>query len=192
MKFNNMVQRKAKTADPLRDQLEQKQDPLEIVNDLEALIHTTKRRSRRDEIDLADNFKQRVLYEFERDGRKFSKAWVAKMITSNMVRGSNIIEYTRRMKEIDGSFNQMKGKDCEMDIDELVSAVETSYNKNNECIAKLSGIEGETIELQGKINIERAKLVANLEKIAKLNNSKQTDEDTKLRINNLIKTTAHT
>ena len=171
------------------DHIKQKQDPHEIINDLQTLIQTSKRSGRREEIELADKFKQRVVYEFEREGRQYSKAWITKFSHTNSVHGNNIIEYIKRIKDIDGGFNRMKAKDCQMDIEELVKSVKTSFRKNNECTATLSGVEGQMIELQGKVDRERAALVADLERISRLNNQRQTDEETKLRIQNLIKNT---
>lgn len=189
MKFNHLVQRSAKTAESMDEHIKQKQDPHEIINDLQTMIQTSKRSGRREEIELADKFKQRVVHEFEREGRQYSKAWITKVTHANSVHGNNIIEYIKRLKEIDGAFNQMKAKDCEMDIEELVTSVKTSYRKNNDCIATLSGVEGNIIELQGKVDRERNALVADLERISRLNNQRQTDEETKLRIQNLIKNT---
>lgn len=189
MKFNHIVQRNAKTADPIEEQLKQKQDPHEIISDLESIIQTSKKTGRREEIEMADKFKQRIILDFEREGRQYSKVWITKMTHANEHQGYNIIEYTKRMKEIDSAFNRMKQRDCEMDIKELVSSVQTSYNQNNECIASLSTIEGRMIETQGRIDRERAELVSDLERISKLNSQRQTDEETKLRIENLIKST---
>lgn len=171
----------------MEEQLKQKQDPLEILNDLQDLVQSTKRTGRREEIELADRFKQKVIHEFERDGRQYSRAWITKMTHANNTQGNIIIEYTKRMKEIDAAFNRMKNKDCEMDIAELVNGVHTSYNQNNECIAMLSEIDGQNIETKGKIDRDRASLVADLERISRLNNQRQTDDESKLRIQNLIK-----
>lgn len=189
MKFNHLVQRNAQTADPMEEQLKQKQDPHEILSDLEGLIHSTKRTGRREEIELADKFKQRVIHDFEREGRKYSKEWITRVTHANSLQGANVIGYTRRMKEIDQAFNKMKTRDCEMDIGELVAAVQTSYNQNNDCIARLAGVDGQIIECQGKIDRERAELVADLERISRLNSLRQADEETRLRVENLIKNT---
>lgn len=189
MKFNHVVNRSNKPLDPMEEQLMQKQDPHEILNDIENLASNTRRSGKREELELADKFKQRVLHDFERDGRKYSKEWIVKMTNGNGQLGGNVIQYTRRMREIDDAFTRMKNKDCEMDIEEMVTAVTTSYNQNNDCLAKLSIIEGQMIELSGKIEKDRNELVGNLERISKLNNQRQLDDETKLRIENLIKST---
>ena len=187
MKFNHLVERNAKTADPMDEQIKQKQDPFEVLSDLEGIIHSTKRSGRREEIQLADKFKQRIIHDFEREGRQYSKAWITRFSHANTFQGNGIIEYIKRMKEIDLAFDRMKKTDCEMDIEELVKAVKTSYTKNNDCIAQLSGVEGQIIEIEGKLAKENRERNANLERMSQLNSERQTDAETKLRIENYIR-----
>lgn len=184
MKFNNIVQRSGSANDNLDERIKVKKDPAELLATMQESL--AKRSGRREELEMADKFKQRIVLGFERAGRAYMKEWIIKMSKKNEKQGKQIMTYMNKMHKIDNAFTTMKSSDCEIRIEELIKAVESSYNENNRCLARLSEIEGGIIETEGKHDRAQTSLVADLERISMLNNTKQVDEETRLRIEGML------
>lgn len=187
MKFNHIVTRSVSANQSMDERMKVKRDPVEILAELQASVTRRDPKSKREELEMADKFKQRVLHNFEREGRAYMKEWILKFIRKNEKHGDQVLEYMTRLNQIDNAFNTMKNIEREVRISELVKAVETSYNENNKCQARLADVQGEIIQIQGKHDRAQAELVSDLERISKLNSERQVDEETKLRIETLLR-----
>lgn len=186
LKFNHIVNRSASSSNNIDERLKSKEDPWEVLASLEESANVKKSVGRREELEMADKFKQRVIHGFEREGRAFMKQWILKLSKKNQIQGNYVIDYMTTMKTLDGAFNNMKASDCEMRMQEIVKGVETSYSENNRCLARLSEVEGNIIEIKGKYDRAKERLITDLEKISSLNSKKQMDEETKVIIQNMM------
>lgn len=114
------------------------------------------------------------------------KQWILKLSKKNQLQGDYILEYMNKMRVLDEAFNTMKASDCEVRMNELVKGVETSYNENNRCLARLSEVEGGIIEVKGKFDRAKEDLVSDLEKVSALNSKRQMDEETRAMIDRMM------
>lgn len=187
MKFNHILTRSVSANQSMDERMKVKKDPAEILAELEASVIRRNPKTRREELEMADKFKQRVLHNFEREGRAYMKDWIIRFSKKNEKQGQQVMDYMAKMNNIDNAFNTMKNSEREERIDELVKAVIKSYNENNKCQARLADIEGDMIQIEGKHNREQAELVNDLERISLLNSKRQVDEETRLRIEGLLR-----
>ena len=186
LKFNHIVKRSTSASQNLDERLKTKEDPWEVLATLQESVNTRKTLGKREELEMADKFKQRIIHGFEREGRAFMKQWILKLSKKNEFQAKYILEYMNKMKILDDAFNTMKSSDCEVRMDELVKGVETSYNENNRCLARLSEVEGSIIQVKGRYDRSKDELVADLERISSMNSKRQIDEETKAMIEKLM------
>jgi hypothetical protein len=109
-----------------------------------------------------NSFDKREVYQYQRDARLYMKNWIHKYLAANEKKSRSIMEYVDKLTTIDSGLASVKASECSSDVDEIVSRMETLYEKQKELETKYNNIDSVTLEIETSMVKEKEDLVKNL------------------------------